>query len=225
MLVRQTSKRVRLLKKRPKQADVQNQSLLTNEQNQAKLKWVSERIERIKKSHSIGAELLQTYSDHSPPGMMRALAAKYGIPEGAARRYRQIAKMFSQSELDALYDQFRAENFAFTVTHFFVLIGVNDRKARKKLAQAAMQKKLNITQLRKLKLRIEHSTGPGGRRPDVVNLQTQEDLHAAVHFEAGKWRRWLDHLLEEPRPIKPSLRKRLAELHSLVKKVQTLSGR
>ena len=88
-----------------------------------------------------------------------------------------------------------------------------------------MQQKLNITQLRKLKLRNEHSTGPGGRRPDVVRLQTPEDLHAAINFEAGKWHRWLEHLLEEELPIKPALNKRLTELHGLVKQVQSLSSR
>ena len=156
---------------------------------------------------------------------MQTLAEEFKIPEGATRRYRQIAKMFSQSELDALYDQFRAENFAFSVTHFFVLIGVNDPEARKNLAQDAVQKKLNLTQLRRLKVRTECSTGPGGRRPAVVTLQTGEDLHAAINFEAGKWNRWLEHLLRVEGPIKPALKSRLVELHCLVKKVQSLSSR
>ena len=100
----------------------------------------------------------------------------------------------------------------------------DDRRLEQELQQDAVRRKLNITQLRKLKLRIEHSEGSGGRRPDVVSLQSEEDLHAAIHFEAGKWHRWLKLLLKEQRLINPALRKQLAALHRLVQKVQNLSG-
>lgn len=186
---------------------------------------VEDRIARIEKCHSIGSKILKRCPEHAAPNEMQALAVEYEIPEGATRRFRQIAKMFTLSELDGLYDQFRTVNFAFTVTHFFVLIGVHDRKTRKKLIQTAVEEKLNITELRRLKLRTECSTRPGGRRPAVVTLQTGEDLHAAINFEAAKWHRWLEHLLEKRRSIKPALRKRLSELSDLVKKVRSLSSR
>jgi len=186
---------------------------------------VEERIKRIQKCHSIGLQIRKQCPDHAARNEMQKLAAEYEIPEGATRRYRQIAKMFTPSELKDLYSQFRKQNFAFTVTHFFVLIGVKDWKIRKELTEAAVQQKLNITQLRKLTLGTKRSTGPGGRRPDVVRLPTPEDLHAAISFEAGKWNRWLEHLLRVEGPIKPALKKRLVELHCLVKKVQSLSGR
>lgn len=186
---------------------------------------VQDRIARIEKCHSIGLQILKRCPKHAARSEMQTLAEEYKIPEGATRRYRQIARLFTRTELDGLYDQFRAEDFAFTTTHFLILVGVKDDEIRKELTQAAVQQKLNITQLRRLKVRTECSTGPGGRRPAVVTLQTGEDLHAAINFEAGKWHRWLEHLLEERRPIKPALKKRLTELHGLVRKVQSLSSK
>jgi hypothetical protein len=220
-----TTKQVRRGVKLPRKQRSTSDSMTPKDVKHATSPLVEERIKRIQKCHRIGSEILKRYPDHAPRNKMQKLATKYGIPEGATRRYRQIADMFTQSALEELYDQFREKNFAFSVTHFFVLIGVQNKKTRTELQKKAVRHELNITQLRKLKLRNEHSTGPGGRRPDVVRLQTPEDLHAAINFEAGKWHRWLKHLLEKDRPIKPTLNKRLVELHCLVKKVQSLSRR
>ena len=220
-----TTQQVRRGVKLPRKQRITSDSMTPKDVKHATSPLVEERIKRIQKCHRIGSEILKRYPDHAPRNKMQKLATKYGIPKGATRRYRQIANMFTQSDLDELYDQFREKNFAFTVTHLFVLIGVQNEKTRTELQKKAVRHELNITQLRKLKLRNEYSTGPGGRRPDVVRLQTPEDLHAAISFEAGKWHRWLEHLLRVKPRIKPALKSRLVELHGLVKKVQSLSSR
>lgn len=220
-----TTKQVRRGAKLPRKQRITSDSLTPKDVKHADSRLVEERIKRIQKCHSIGLQILKRCPDHAARNEMQKLAKKYGIPKGATRRYRQIAKMFTPSKLKDLYNQFRRQNFAFAVTHLFVLIGVDDENIREKLTEAAVQQKLNITQLRKLTLGTKRSTGPGGRRPDVVRLQTPEDLHAAISFEAGKWNRWLEHLLRVEGPIKPALKSRLVELHRLVKKVQSLSSR
>ena len=105
----------------------------------------------------------------------------------------------------------------------FVLVAVPKQISRK-LQQDAVRQKLNLTQLRKLKLRIEGSKGSGGRKPDVMRWHTRDDLHAAIHIEAGRWHRWLDQLLGASPEIEPLLKKRLNELRDVVRDVKTLSG-
>ena len=220
-----TTKQVRRGVKLPRKQRITSDSRTPKDVKHATSPLVEVRIRRIQKCHSIGLQILKRCPDHAARNEMQKLAKKYGIPKGATRRYRQIAKMFTPSKLKDLYSQFRKQNFAFAVTHLFVLIGVDDENIREKLTEAAVQQKLNITQLRKLTLGTKRSTGSGGRRPDVVRLQTPEDLHAAISFEAGKWHRWLEHLLRVKPRIKPALKSRLVELHGLVKKVQSLSSR
>ena len=177
-----TTNQVRRRIARPPRRQAKPHSATPKIVRNADSRLVEERIKRIQKCHSIGLQILKRCPDHAARNEMQKLAKKYGIPKGATRRYRQIAKMFTPSKLKDLYSQFRKQNFAFAVTHLFVLIGVDDENIREKLTEAAVQQKLNITQLRKLTLGTKRSTGPGGRRPDVVRLQTPEDLHAAISF-------------------------------------------
>jgi hypothetical protein len=200
-------------------------SKTTTDSNRAASRTVELNINIIQRCHNIGSDILKLCGEYAPRNEMGKLAAKYEIPEGAARRFRQIARMYSQAELDKLYQQFRKKNFAFSVTHFFISIGVGKTGIRKKLAQDAVRGKLGIEALRKLKLKIAgNSTGAGGRRPKVVTHESKQDLRAAIHFESVKWQQSLERLLGEPKMIEPALKKRLDELRGLVQKVHALSG-
>jgi hypothetical protein len=189
---------------------------------------VDEHIQQIQQAYTIGQKLLKSCPKHIPNRERQERAKKHGISEGTAGRYRQMAEIYSQSDLDALYREFRTEKHALVVTHFFVLIGVPDRTTRKAMAQEAVKRRLSVSGLRKLKQlqKIGKSGGngkSGGRKPATVRLTTTAELQEAVYFEMGKWRRWLDQFPMPPHTIKPSLKKRLQALQTLVKSTEDLS--
>ena len=194
------------------------------------LKQVEANIGHIQRCFAIGSELKVACPKPSPQSEMREQAAQRGIAWGVVGKYRQFANMYRQTELDRLYKEFRTQRFGLSMTHFFTLICVDDRKLRQTMAMDAVRQKLSVSALRKLtKPKDDNSEVILGRRPDVTKLEGEEVLQEAIHFETAKWCRWLDHLLpplpEQPRKIKPSLKKRLSELRALVQKVEKLSRR
>lgn len=58
---------------------------------------------------------------------------------------------FTAAELNKLYEEFRASKYALKVTHFVVLLDVDDKTVRQKLALDAVHQKLSVSRLRKLK--------------------------------------------------------------------------
>ena len=198
--------------------------------DQEVLKQVEANISHIQQCYTLGSELKVACPKPSSQSKMKELAEQQGVAWGVAGKNRQFANLYGQTELDRLFKVFRTRKFSISMSHFYVLLSVEDRKLRETLALIAVRQKLSVSALRKLtKPKDDNSGVILGRKPDVTKLEGEEVLQEAIHFETAKWCRWLDHLLppqpEQPRKIKPSLRKRLCELQALVRKVEKLSRR
>ena len=194
------------------------------EKEQAVIRQVEEHIAEVQRCFTLGVEIYNACTRPDQPLGLKQQARLLRIPENTARKYRQIAQTYTQPELNNLYRFFRAQQLALSVTHFFVLIGVADKKLRKTMALDAVEQELSVSGLRKLKkAKIKKLGAAGGRRPDVVKMHNKRELHAAIKFELARWQRWLAMLLLHEPNINHTLSSTLSDIQTLVEKAQVLS--
>jgi len=174
--------------------------------------------------YAIGTELRKLFPEHAPAGAMAEHAEKFGIPEGAARRYRQFATMQSKPELEDLYEKCQRLRFALNTTHFRVLIGVKHKSLRTALANKAIKQKLSINDLRRLtQQKKEPNNQPGGRKPDILKLLNPGDeklFTERLQLDMTRWRGLLGHLLARTDDMDPRIAKSLRKLQASVENVE-----
>ena len=194
------------------------------EKQQAVVRQMEAHIAEVQRCYTLGVEIHNACTRPDQPLGLKQQARLLRIPENTARKYRQIAQTYTQPELNNLYRFFRAQQFALSVTHFFVLIGVADKNLRKTMALDAVEQELSVSGLRKLKkAKIKKPGTAGGRRPDVVKMRNKRELHAAIKFELTRWQRWLAMLLLHEPNINHTLSSTLSDIQALVEKAQELS--
>ncbi|GEM_PF-1397802 len=184
---------------------------------------VEAKILKVKDMHRIGIEMLNAFPKHAPAGEMAEHAKKHGIPEGAARRYRQFATLYEESELKELYGMSRSQGFGLTTTHFRVLIGVEKKELRTKLTKKAIRDELSISDLRHLaQKKKKPRSRPGGRKPDILRFLEKERkklFPERLQLEMAKWRALLGYLLDRTGDMDPRIATSLEKLLASVEDV------
>jgi len=193
---------------------------------------VEAKILKVKEMHRIGTLLLNAFSKHPQAGEMAKHAETHGIPAGAARRYRQFATLYEESDLEELYGMSRIQEFGLTTTHFRVLIGVKKKELRRKLTEKAIMQKLSISDLRHLaqkkkKPRSRPSEGkPSGRKPDILRFLEKDRKNKLfperLQLDMAKWRALLGYLLDRIDDMDPRIATSLENLQASVENVDSV---
>ena len=191
---------------------------------QKELAKVEANIADIQTCFDIGKQLVKECPRHAQDGLIEKRAEELGIPAPAARRYRKMALLYEQSELDSLFAMFRGNRFALAMTHFVHLITVEKSDDRDSITVEAVTNKMSVKQLYNLKIeRFGNKRSYGGRIPDSIKGEGTQALIDAVKSELASWIRWLNLLLAKHKGVESPLQNPLNELLLQTTKVHKLS--
>ena len=204
--------------------DLASKPELLPSDEQKELAKVEANIADIQKCFDIGKQLVKECPRHAQDGLIEKRAEVLGIPAPAARRYRKMACVYKQADLDSLFTMFRDKLFALAMTHFVHLITVKKSADRKSITVEAVTNKMSVKQLYNLKIeRFGNKRSYGGRIPDSIKGEGTQALIDAVKSELASWIRWLNLLLAKHNGVKSPLQNPLNELLSQAMKVHKLS--
>ena len=185
---------------------------------------VEKNIAEIQKWYDVGRKLADACPTYAQDGLIKKQAEKLGIRAATARTYRQMSGLYTQADMDKLYQKFRKNLFALTISHFVHLVTVEDSRERKAITLEAVEGRLSVSQLHKLKLqRFGNKNSNAGRIPDNIKAEGKQALVDAVKSELAGWLRWLNLALKHHGGARSKLSASLKTLMSEITGVHQLS--
>ncbi len=200
------------------------ESVPTRKEKRALAK-VEKNIAEIQKWYDVGRKLANDCpTKFAQGGLIEKQAEELGIRAAIARTYRQMSGLYTQAELNTLYQKFRENLFALTISHFYSLVTVKDKRKRKKLAFDAVEGRWSVRELQKQKhQRFEKQNINAGRTPKNIKGEGTSALIDAVKSELAKWLWWMNLLLKKHKEIQSPLQDPLKVLLDQIKGVHKLS--
>jgi len=148
-------------------------------------------IKGLRDGYKVGRIILEKgkLQSQSEETGIAALAAKHGYYPEAGRKLRKFADLYSKEDLDALCELCHEHRSAFGLARLYLLLPIENRKARLDFQTAAVQGRWKHTRmLLELRRRFGREPAKRGRRPLKPVDQTDGLLQLfRMTLQFGRW--------------------------------------